>query len=183
MTETGVIHGRFQVLHNDHMKYLLAGKARCRHLIVGITNPDPRLTKDDSADSERSLPSANPLTYFERYTTLRSAAPGSRPQREGILRGPAADKFSRTLFHDVPLDAVFYLTIYDDWGRRKLEMFESGTQDRSALGKSTGRQRHHQQRNSGPNDTRGSLGAPGSAECRDHGALGHTRTVAEACGE
>ena len=25
----------------------------------------------------------------------------------------------------LPLDAVFYLTIYDDWGRRKLEMFLS----------------------------------------------------------
>jgi hypothetical protein len=23
--ETGVIHGRFQVFHNDHLKYLLAG--------------------------------------------------------------------------------------------------------------------------------------------------------------
>ena len=25
----------------------------------------------------------------------------------------------------VPLDATFFLTIYDDWGRRKKEMFES----------------------------------------------------------
>jgi len=25
MTETGVVHGRFQTLHNDHMKYLMAG--------------------------------------------------------------------------------------------------------------------------------------------------------------
>ena len=24
--ELGVIHGRFQVLHNDHIKYLMAGK-------------------------------------------------------------------------------------------------------------------------------------------------------------
>jgi len=43
MTERGVVHGRFQVLHNDHVKYLLAGKARCRHLVVGITNPDSPL--------------------------------------------------------------------------------------------------------------------------------------------
>lgn len=43
MVEQGVIHGRFHILHNDHLKYLLAGKlARC-HLIVGITNPDPTL--------------------------------------------------------------------------------------------------------------------------------------------
>jgi len=42
--ETGVIHGRFQVLHNDHLKYLMEGMALCDHLVVGITNPDPILT-------------------------------------------------------------------------------------------------------------------------------------------
>jgi len=54
MIDTGAIHGRFQVLHNDHMKYLLAGKERCVHLVIGITNPDPILTRADPADPERS---------------------------------------------------------------------------------------------------------------------------------
>ena len=45
--KTGVINGRLQVLHNDHLKYLLAGKKRCDHLVVGITNPDPTLTRKD----------------------------------------------------------------------------------------------------------------------------------------
>ncbi|MFC1888297.1 hypothetical protein ACFL4G_00935, partial [Thermodesulfobacteriota bacterium] len=54
MEETGVIHGRFQVFHNDHLAYVLAGKARCRHLVVAITNPDPTLTRDDPADPDRS---------------------------------------------------------------------------------------------------------------------------------
>ena len=71
MVETGVIHGRFQVLHNDHLKYLLAGKARCRHLVVGITNPDPTLTRAETADPERDRPGANPLSYFERYMLVR----------------------------------------------------------------------------------------------------------------
>jgi len=46
----GVIHGRFQVLHNEPLKYLLAGKALCKHLVVGITNPDPSLIKSEPAD-------------------------------------------------------------------------------------------------------------------------------------
>ncbi|MFW9878404.1 MAG: nicotinate-nucleotide adenylyltransferase, partial [Candidatus Thorarchaeota archaeon] len=29
--EIGVIHGRFQVLHNDHIKYLMAGKRLCKY--------------------------------------------------------------------------------------------------------------------------------------------------------
>ncbi|MBW2086390.1 MAG: nicotinate-nucleotide adenylyltransferase, partial [Deltaproteobacteria bacterium] len=72
MIETGVVHGRFQVLHNDHLKYLLAGKARCRHLVVGVTNPDPSVTKDEKADPNRSQPLANPMTYYERYVMVRT---------------------------------------------------------------------------------------------------------------
>ncbi len=71
--DVGVIHDRFQVLHNDHLKYLLAGKARCRHPTVGIIYPDPTLTKKDPADPLRSNPAANPLSYFERYTLVREA--------------------------------------------------------------------------------------------------------------
>lgn len=125
MCEVGVIHGRFQPLHNDHLTYILAGKARCEHLVVGITNPDPMLTRPDPADSERSDPAANPLTYFERYIIVTHAL------REA---GVGYDEFSVTPFpvnlpelyrFYVPTDAAFYLTIYDDWGRRKLDMFRS----------------------------------------------------------
>lgn len=125
MVELGVIHGRFQVLHNDHLKYLLAGKVRCRHLVVGITNPDPFLTRHDSADPQRSDPQQNPLGYFERYTMVRAVM-----RQAGI----AHDDFSVVPFpvnhpdlyaHYVPLDAVFYLTIYDSWGRRKLDQFRN----------------------------------------------------------
>jgi len=123
--ETGVIHGRFQVLHNDHLVYLLAGMALCRHLVVGITNPDPLLTRDESSDPKRSNPAANPLSYFERYVMVRTVL-----EEAGI----ASSQFSVVPFpinmpelyrYYVPLDALFFLSIYDDWGQRKLEYFRS----------------------------------------------------------
>lgn len=36
----GVVHGRFQLLHNDHVKYIMAGMERCERLVIGICNPD-----------------------------------------------------------------------------------------------------------------------------------------------
>jgi nicotinamide-nucleotide adenylyltransferase len=123
--ETGVIHGRFQVLHNDHLVYLLAGMALCRHLVVGITNPDPLLTRDESSDPKRSHLAANPLTYFERYLMVRAVL-----KEAGI----ASSRFSVVPFpinmpelyrYYVPLDALFFLSIYDDWGQRKMEYFTS----------------------------------------------------------
>lgn len=125
MVGTGVIHGRFQVLHNDHLIYLMAGKKRCQHLVVGITNPDPLLTKEDLSDPQRSRHEANPLTYFERYTMLRIALDeaGVPPQEFSIV--PLPINVPDLYRYYVPLDATFFLTIYDQWGKRKLEQFQA----------------------------------------------------------
>ena len=125
MARTGVIHGRFQILHNDHLKYLLAGKARCGHLVVGITNPDPTLTRDDPADPQRSLPTSNPLTYYERYLLLQAALTEAGLEGREFSIVPFPINLPELYSYYVPLDAVFFLTIYDAWGERKLKQFES----------------------------------------------------------
>jgi nicotinamide mononucleotide adenylyltransferase len=123
--EAGVIHGRFQVLHNDHLVYLLAGMALCRHLVVGITNPDPLLTRNEDADPKRSDPAANPLTYFERYLMVRAVLEeaGIEPSRLSVVPFPI--NIPELYRYYVPLDALFFLSIYDEWGKRKLEYFRS----------------------------------------------------------
>jgi nicotinamide mononucleotide adenylyltransferase len=122
---TGVIHGRFQVLHNDHLVYLLAGMALCRHLVVGITNPDPFLTRDESADLKRSSPTANPLTYFERYRMVRAVLDDAGIESSRYSVVPFPINMPELYKYYVPLDALFFLSIYDDWGKRKLEYFTS----------------------------------------------------------
>ena len=123
--DVGTIHGRFQILHNDHMKFLFAGKKLCKHLIVGITNPDPSLTKDHDSNPHRSQPIANPLTYYERYVMIKETL---------LEKGLAFSEFSivpfpinvpKLLKYYVPMDVVFFLSIYDDWGRQKKKYLES----------------------------------------------------------
>ena len=123
--DTGVIHGRFQVLHNDHLKYLLAGKKLCHHLVVGITNPDPTMTKEEASDTHRSTLSANPLTYFERYQLVREALLESSVALDEFSIVPLPISTPNRYRYYVPLDAVYFLTIYDEWGRRKKRYFES----------------------------------------------------------
>ena len=121
--ETGVIHGRFQVLHNDHLKYLMAGKAHCRRLVVGITNPDPFLTRSENADPKRSDPSANPLTYYERHLMLEAALLEAGLAWCEFTIVPFPINLPQRYQYYVPLEAVYFLTIYDDWGRRKRQLF------------------------------------------------------------
>ena len=123
--ETGVIHGRFQVLHNDHLKYLLAGKKLCQHLVVGITNPDPMMTREEGVDPKRSSPMANPLTYYERYALVRAALEESRINLHQFSIVPLPINLPARYKYYVPTDAVFFLTIYDSWGRKKLSYFHS----------------------------------------------------------
>jgi nicotinamide-nucleotide adenylyltransferase len=125
MTEVGVIHGRFQVFHNDHLKYVLAGKSRCRHMVVGITNPDPVLTREDPADPQRSDPASNPLTYYERYVMAREVLLAAGVDYSEFSIVPFPINLPELYRYYVPLDATFYLTIYDEWGRRKIDRFQS----------------------------------------------------------
>jgi nicotinamide mononucleotide adenylyltransferase len=125
MIDTGVAHGRFQIFHNDHLKYLQAAKARCRHLVVAITNPDPTLTRFDPADPGRSSPRRNPLSYYERYRIIKRALQEQGWGWEDFSIVPLPINFPDLYQYYVPLTATFFLTIYDDWGERKLQMFQS----------------------------------------------------------
>ena len=121
----GFIHGRFQVLHNDHLKYLLAGKALCDRLTVGITNPDPDTTTCEATDTARSSRENNPLTFGEREQMVRAALEeaGVPPHTFSIVPFPICQP--EVLIEKAPTDAVYYLTIYDAWGREKKQRLES----------------------------------------------------------
>ena len=125
IAETGVIHGRFQILHNDHVRYILEGKKHCRHLVVGITNPDPISTKREAADVKRDDPLENPLTYFERYLLIKAMLAGEGMAMDDFSITPFPISFPDRYRYYVPMDALFFLTIYDDWGRKKLSYFRS----------------------------------------------------------
>jgi nicotinamide mononucleotide adenylyltransferase len=123
LTPVGLVHGRFQVVHHDHLRYMLAGKNRCSHLVVGITNPDPVLTRPETTDPSRSDPRANPLTYFERYQLVRAVLVEAGIPREDLSVVPFPINLPDLYRYYVPLDALYLLTIYDEWGERKLERF------------------------------------------------------------
>ncbi len=125
MDQVGVIHGRFQLLHNDHMKYLLAGKERCEHLIIGICNPEVDLTKYTDANPHRSKKSSNPLTYFERMECIKYSMIEAGVKQEEFDIVPFPINFPDKIFNYAPLDAKYYMTIYDEWGEEKLKSLQN----------------------------------------------------------
>ena len=125
MDEVGVIHGRFQMLHIGHMEYLLAGKERCKYLIIGIANPDPNMTKYNHTNPHRSTSRANPLTFYERFQMIRGALMEAGITRDEFDIVPFPINYPELLFNYVPLNAKYYMTIYDEWSREKYKMLQA----------------------------------------------------------
>ena len=124
MDKVGVIHGRFQILHIGHMEYLLAGKSRCEYLVIGIANPDAILTKYSAANPIRSDSLSNPLTFYERFQMIKGSMLEAGLERHEFDIVPFPINFPETLLDYVPKEAMYYMTIYDDWGKEKKTSLE-----------------------------------------------------------
>lgn len=123
--DLGVIHGRFQILHNDHLKFFIAGKSLCKHIIIGITNPDPTLTKEHNSNPHRSTTLNNPLTYYERMVMIRETLVENGISLSEFSIVPFPINIPELLKYYVPFNCVFFLSIYDDWGRQKKQYLEN----------------------------------------------------------
>ena len=123
--KTGIVHGRFQPFHLDHLNYAMEAKKHCDYLIVGVTNSDPTFTNKDLTNPDRSLKSANPLSYFERLIMIREALLETGMSYDCFDIVPFPINRPELIAFYVPTDATHYITIYDDWGRRKLHLLES----------------------------------------------------------
>lgn len=125
MIEVGFIHGRFQLFHNDHLKYALGAKAHCKKLIVGITSPENVSLIREEVDPHRSIASANPFTFYERYNMIKLALLEAGLKREEFEIVPFPIERPGVLYNYVPLTATSFFTIYDKWGYEKLNRLKS----------------------------------------------------------
>jgi len=121
MDKIGVIHGRFQGLHLGHMEYLLEGKKRCNHLIIGVTNYEPYLNYKiiNPLNMNRTKEEANPFSFFERYSMLQGSMLEAGVNINTFNIAPFPIENPDNIFNFTPRDAVYYITIYDQWGYEK----------------------------------------------------------------
>jgi cytidyltransferase-like protein len=120
---TASAHGRFQPFHLGHLEYLLAAKARCDFLWIGITQYlAPALQTTTPEDVHRSLPENNPLTYFERAEIIQRALTdvGVNGQEYDFTPFPIEEPGLLRNFLDPSI--LVFTTVYDDWNRHKIQV-------------------------------------------------------------
>ncbi len=117
----GTIHGRFQPFHVGHLQMARQAFSHCGNLIVGITNPDPEATTEESEDTQRHRPEANPFSYWERSLMITRALVRADIPRQSFCTAPFSinkmDSWPWEFY--MPGDAIWYLRVKGDWGKRK----------------------------------------------------------------
>ena len=124
MEHTGVVCGRFQIFHNEHLQYVMAAKEQCEHLIVGITSPDPSVSPVEKADVNRSSDVANPCTYYERMKMIEAAILEAGLPRERFDIVPFPIGKPELLRYYLPDEVTVFVTILDQWGYCKKDRLE-----------------------------------------------------------
>ena len=127
MVSIGMIHGRFQPFHIGHFDYLRSALKQCSRLIVGITNPEPRATREAKSDDHRHRPEHNPFSFYLR----------ARMIEETLQRCPECDNWAAHLtivpfpihtpevwqFYVPGRNVVQFLRLLDPWDHEKRDAF------------------------------------------------------------
>ncbi len=87
---------------------MLAGKELCRHLVAGITNPDPLQTWWESADPDRDSFLANPLSFYERYVLVNAVLREASISCDDFSVVPLPINLPQHYKFYIPMDAVFF---------------------------------------------------------------------------
>jgi len=122
----GVVHGRFQPLHLGHFyDYILLAKKECDFLYIGLTNYDSTRKIESKTNPHRIKRENNPLNFYERLNIIKETIINedynNKIQYNSFDIIPFPIELPRIINNFVPKEAIHYLTIFDDWGREKLD--------------------------------------------------------------
>lgn len=117
----GMILGRFQPFHLEHLRYFRLCREQSENVIVGITNPDPSTIVEDNANDHRHLAADNPLTFTERLIMIRDTLRSEGYEMERIIIVPMPMHNPERWRYYVPDGTVLFVVAYSDWERKKAE--------------------------------------------------------------
>ena len=120
----GMIHGRFQPFHLEHLRYFRFAWARSKQLIVGITNPDPSAVVADPLNQHRHLAENNPFTFVERLIMIQTTIREAGYPLERVFIVPFHIHHPERWPHYLPGETTIFVVAYSPWERGKAERFQ-----------------------------------------------------------
>lgn len=126
MEKVGVIHGRFQCFHLGHLEYIINGVNNCDHIFIGITNYNIDENKPFNIDDPiRTKSESNPFSFYHRYIMIKKSLIHYGIPVEKFDIVPFPIEYPEKICQYVPMNATFFITIFDQWDKKKYEIFKS----------------------------------------------------------
>lgn len=122
----GIIHGRFQPFHNEHLAYLRLAAARSDQIVVGITNPEHDVSPREPTAARRHQPEDNPYSYWERLLMIEAVLAAEGLDGHVV---PFPISQPRRLRHYLPAGGTHYLRVFDEWGEEKVRRLRGAGYD------------------------------------------------------
>ena len=117
----GMILGRFQPFHLEHLRYFHLAWEQSEQVIVGITNPDPSTIVEDELNDHRHLPEENPLTFIERLMMIQETLRDEGCPMERIFIVPLPMHHPDRWQYYIPQGTAIFIVVYSPWERQKAE--------------------------------------------------------------
>lgn len=119
--DSGLVLGRFQPLHKEHVRYIHAALDRVERVTVGITQPFNWF--QEAGDGSRNDPHANPLPYWLRERMVLDWAERSGvDSRVSVRPVPLSDLGLRSV---VTPGTPILITEVEPWSREKRGVIEA----------------------------------------------------------
>ena len=119
---TASVHGRFQPFHNEHLEYVLAAKAKCDFLWIGITKYDTTPSEFTPLGRPRERPENNPLTYFERISIISESLIEAGLHAGSFGFVPFPIETPHRLAEFMPTSVPCLTTVCEDWNKEKIRI-------------------------------------------------------------
>lgn len=127
MFPAACIHGRFQIVHREHLAYLERAAAQYGRLYIGLTALDR-----DRDGSGREATAQNPLTYWERVEMWRAVL-AELPDGARHVIGPFPIERPDLLPDYVPRSCICATTVRDAWNSEKVRRLRAAGYDVDVL--------------------------------------------------
>lgn len=121
----GMILGRFQPFHLEHLRYFRLAWEKSEKVIVGITNPDPSAILEDASSPHRHLPEENPFTFFERLAMIQDTLREEGFPMERIYITPLPIHNPERWRYYIPDGTAIFVVAYSPWEKKKAERLRS----------------------------------------------------------
>lgn len=117
----GMMLGRFQPFHLEHLRYFRLVWEQSERVIVGITNPDPSTIVADDLNDHRHLPEENPLTFIERLVMIQDTLRDEGYPMESIFIVPIPIHHPERWRYYIPDGTAIFVVVYSPWEKKKAE--------------------------------------------------------------